>query len=234
MSATCGANFVDSKRLEGPSPVAEPATWPPVCLDHGCAFVCTVGSSNGRLGHDGRSFRVFPCPGGGAVEIANASSLEYPGLEVGRIDCHRALTPFPPVLVVRDATTSFAPIVGANLAAPRVTGQTALRRLNLNRARRVIRPKRAVSAADGAIAAGHRAGRSPHVNADGTAVTGRAQHGLRDVDRPSRHSITSKCRTRRSYSIIISSGSDAIRRKTSAASDRAGGRSKRQSGRASS
>src|SRR5207237_1487744 len=79
------------------------------------------------------------------------------------------------------------------------TRQAALRRLNLNRARPVIRPKRAVSTADRAIATGHRAGRSPHTNADRPAVTGCAGYGLRG----SGHSITSKGLTRRSYSIII-------------------------------
>lgn len=82
--------------------------------------------------------------------------------------------------VVRDTTACAATKVRANLAAPGVTRQTASRRFDSYRGWLVIRPEGAVSAADGTIAACHRAGCARYMDANSTTMASRCEHQSAD------------------------------------------------------
>jgi hypothetical protein len=142
---------------------------------HGHSRSCSAARYVGRNAGAGRSREILPRPSGGPIELANAGRLQYVRFEICRIYGYGAAAPLFSVLVVRDTAAGLAAKVGANPAAPGVTGQTPSWRLNLHRAGRVVRPECAVSTADRAIAAGHGARRSGHVNANPAAVTNGAE-----------------------------------------------------------
>lgn len=156
-------NFLSSART----------AWPPPS--------CSAASYVGRNAGAGCSREILPGPCGGAIELANADCLQNLRFEVCRIYGYGAAAPLFSVLVVRDAAAGLAAKVGANPAAPGVTGQTPAWRLNLHRAGRVVRPECAVAAADRAIAAGHGARCSPNVDANQAAVTNSAERRWRGL-----------------------------------------------------
>jgi hypothetical protein len=136
---------------------------------------CLQRGPSGEAGSGSPSL-ISPCPRSGTIELADAGAFQHCWFEIRRVHGDGAASPFLSVLIVRDATARPAAKVGPNLAPPGITHQATLRRLDTNRARPVVRPKCAIAATDGTIAARHGARCSTHVNADGTAVAGRGQH----------------------------------------------------------
>jgi hypothetical protein len=92
--------------------------------------------------------------------------------EVGRVHAYRPVALPTSIRVVRNATTSLAPVVVANPAIPGVFRETILRSFNRNRSRLVVRPECTVATADGTIATRYRARQLPNVKPNRTAVAG--------------------------------------------------------------
>jgi hypothetical protein len=125
------------------------------------------------------SFQILPRPRGRAIQLANTDPDESGRLEVCCVYSHRVSGALFSMHIVGDTTTCLAAKVCADLAAPGVTGQTARRSFDSYRGWPVVRPEGAVPAADRAIAAGHGARCSTHMDADSTAMAsgGEAQSG---------------------------------------------------------
>ena len=129
------------------------------------------------------SSSVEKLPGPGAVEPAHANRSYRLGIEVPQVDAHAApgtIHRFP----VDDATTGGASHESEMFASPCVAGSRASSRGDLDLSAVVVRPKRAVAAADRTIAVRESPRFAREHYLDGATMAATGKHGV--IPQPTR------------------------------------------------